>query len=110
MSPSRLLHLRVPAGLVEEVDRVIAERGSWSDRTEFVRDALRQLVDRVRDDDLRRRAAAVPDLQEEGFVRRVSSDHWRSCLERAGGDEGEAARLLLAELERLRRRRSRANK
>ncbi|MDP6627613.1 MAG: ribbon-helix-helix domain-containing protein [Methanopyri archaeon] len=101
MASTRILHLRIPRGLVDDMDGTILRTGRWADRTEFVRDACRRLVEQLESPSY----STVPVHKSERPT--TTTDHqggtsmWHEAVEEADGDEEEAKLILDEELSGL---------
>jgi len=101
MTSTRILHLRIPRGLVDDMDRTILRTGRWADRTEFVRDACRRLVERLESPPCSPRTENEREEATTSTDQREGASLWQEAVEAADGDEEEAKLILDEELSAL---------
>ena len=101
MSRTRILHLRIPRGLVEDMDQVIDRTGRWADRTEFVRDACRRLVEQLESPSFPTGPVREREVSTTSTDRQEGTSMWHEAMEEADGDEEEAKLILGEELKDL---------
>lgn len=101
MSSTRILHLRIPRGLVDDMDRTILRTGRWADRTEFVRDACRRLVEQLESPSYPTGPVHEREDPTTSKDRQEGTSMWHEAVEEADGDEEEAKLILDEELSGL---------
>ena len=101
MALTRILHLRIPRGLVDDMDRTILRTGRWADRTEFVRDACRRLVEQLESPSYPKGLVHEREEPITSKDRQEGTSIWHEAVEEADGDEEEAKLILDEELSGL---------